>query len=246
MKNIVHLCACRDFMRDLPDNAYDLAIVDPPYGIGQDAGRHRKHMAKQRNGSTAHVEGPKHASKKWDAKPPGPKYFIELMRVSRHQIVFGDNYVSSGAGPGRVIWDKCNDGSDQSGAEIAANSLTKKVDVFRFMWRGMLQGKSVTEGHIQQGNKALNETLIHPTQKPVALYKWLLQNYAKPGQTIFDSHVGSGSIRIACHDLGFDFEGCEIDADYYAAQEQRYQAHKAQGTLFEPEEIRQPEQGELL
>ncbi len=90
--------------------------------------------------------------------------------------------------------------------------------------------------------------LFHSTQKPVALYKWLLQNYAKPGQTIFDSHVGSGSIRIACHDLGFDFEGCEIDADYHAAQEARYKAHAAQGTLFEPTELHasEPEQNTLF
>lgn len=246
MKNVVHLADCMDIMREMPDSSVDLCIVDAPYGREQDGGCHRKHMVKQKDGSRLYVEGPKHERKTWDKKPPDDEFFDELIRISLGQIVFGENYVSSGVGPERIIWDKCNDGSDQSGAEIIACSFTDKVDVFRFMWRGMCQGKSITEGHIQQGNKARNEKLIHPTQKPVALYKWLLQKYAKPGQTIFDSHVGSGSIRIACHDLGYDFEGCEIDRDYWEAQEKRYKIHVAQATLFEPEELRQPEQAGLF
>ncbi len=122
------------------------------------------------------------------------------------------------------MWDKKNDASTFSDGEIAYCSLINTVKFFRFMWNGMLQEN--------MGNK---EIKIHPTQKPVALYKWLLQNYAKPGDKIFDSHLGSASSAIAAYDLGFDFTGCELDLDYFEASVKRFEKHKAQMSLFTPE-----------
>ena len=136
-------------------------------------------------------------------------------------------------GGGRIVWDKCNDGSDQSGAEIAYCSLNNRVDIVRFMWRGMFQGKSIAEGTVQQGNKKLNEKRIHPCQKPVAVYEWILQNYAKPGDLILDTHVGSGSSLIACHRMGFEYVGFELDADYYRQSNERLELEKAQLSIFD-------------
>lgn len=135
-------------------------------------------------------------------------------------------------GPGRIIWDKCNGNSDQSDCEIAYNSMTSRVDLFRFMWAGMMQGKSITEGHIQQGNKKRNEKRIHPTQKPLALYTWIFQKYAKPGDKVIDTHLGSGSSRIAAYEAGLDFIGFEIDQKYFDAAEKRFDTHANQINLF--------------
>lgn len=165
--------------------------------------------------------------------PPAGNYFQELRRVSKAQIIWGCNYYPYVLGPGRIIWDKCNGDSDQSDCEIAYCSLTSRVDLFRYMWSGMMQGKSISEGHIMQGNKKLNEKRIHPTQKPVALYLWLFHQYAKPGQRILDTHLGSGSSRIAAYDMGLDFVGFEIDPEYFAAQEARFRQHTAQTSLFD-------------
>ena len=131
---------------------------------------------------------------------------------------------------GAIVWDKMNDGSDQSGAEIAYCSLNERVDVVRFMWRGMMQGVGVGSLR-QQGDKALNEKRIHPTQKPVKLYEWLLQRYAQMGMRILDTHLGSGSLAIAAHYFGVDLVGCEIDADYWRAAKQRYENETRQMTL---------------
>ena len=131
------------------------------------------------------------------------------------------------------MWDKVNEGSDQSDCEIAYNSTTNRVDIFRFMWRGMMQGKSIFEGTIQQGNKSKNEKRIHPTQKPVALYLWLLKKYAQPGMKIFDPYLGSGSSRIAAYKLGFDFIGCEKNKNYFAAAQIRFEEYTSQYSLFE-------------
>lgn len=228
----VYLDDCMVAMRQMPDKAFDIAIVDPPYGRREHGGKSRSGMVLQKNGARLYVADGGYAKKQWDFAPPSEEYFTELRRVSKAQIIWGVNYFPYTFGPGRIIWDKCNGGSDQSDCEIAFCSLTSRVDLFRFMWAGMCQGKSIQEGHIQQGNKKLNERRIHPTQKPVALYTWLLQKYAKPGDRILDTHLGSGSSRIAAYDLGFDFEGYEIDSDYFKAQEERFQAHIAQISMF--------------
>ena len=188
---------CMDGMKQFPDKYFDIAVVDPPYGRKEHGGKKRGGYVKQRNGSKIYVPDGNYEKKIWDDKPVDKPYFDELLRVSKQQIIFGVNYFDYSLPGGRIIWDKCNDGSDQSDAEVAYCSLNNRVDIFRYMWRGMFQGKSIYEGTVQQGNKSFNEKRIHPTQKPVALYEWILNRYAKPGDIILDTHVGSASSLIA-------------------------------------------------
>jgi site-specific DNA-methyltransferase (adenine-specific) len=205
MRNTVHLCDCMEFMKGIPDKYYELAIVDPPYGIGISSNPVRQ----------------AHNKKDWDSAIPKKEYFMELLRISQNQIIWGGNYFLDYlmATQNITVWDK-KQPQDFSLAmcEFAWNSIQSPAKIFRY---------SV----LKENGK------IHPTQKPVALYKWLLKNYAKPGDKIFDSHVGSGSIRIACYDMGFDFEGCEIDKDYWDAQEDRFNTHIKQGDLFSIDEL---------
>lgn len=224
---------CMTFMATLPDAAFDLAIVDPPYGRGEDGGTNRCHGVKQKNGAVLQCIDGGYARKDWDKEPPPPEYFAELRRVARHQIVWGANYMPVKLQGGAIVWDKVNDGADQSGAEIAYCSLNERVDVVRYMWRGMMQGDGIGSMR-QQGNKALNERRIHPTQKPVKLYEWLLQQYAQPGMKVLDTHLGSGSAAIAAHYYGVDFVGCEIDADYWRAAKERFEAETRQMALLAP------------
>lgn len=222
---------CMGLMRRYADNHFDLAIVDPPYGRGEDGGKKRSGNVRQKNGTAIRCGDGGYAKKNWDREPPPAEYFTELLRVSRHQIIWGVNYYAVSLPGGRIVWDKVNDGSDQSGAEIAYCSLNQRVDIVRYMWRGMMQGVSTARGTVQQGNKALNERRIHPTQKPVKLYEWLLRNYAKPGQRILDTHLGSGSHAIACHYFGAHLTACEIDADYFRAASARIERETAQRPL---------------
>lgn len=153
--------------------------------------------------------------------------------LPKKYIVWDSNYYPVVFPSGRIIWDKCNGGSTFSDCEIAATNCHDSVRLFRYMWNGMMQGKSITEGHIQQGNKALNEQRIHVTQKPVALYEWIFLHYARPGFKVLDTHLGSGSSRIAAYDAGLDFVGFEIDPVVFAAQDERFADHTAQVSLFE-------------
>jgi site-specific DNA-methyltransferase (adenine-specific) len=219
---------CMEGMKQFPDKYFDLALVDPEYGRGEDGGRNRSKFVKQKSGSSLYVPDGGYEKEHWDQEPVGPEYFEELFRVSKHQIIWGENYYTEQFGPGRIIWDKCNDGSDQSDCEIAYNSLTDRVDIFRFMWRGMMQGKSIAEGHTQQGNKKLNEKRFHPAQKPTALYRWCLMKYCIPGWKILDTHVGSASSLVACYDLGYDFIGFEENPRYYTKGSAWLQDVKAQ------------------
>lgn len=214
-----------EFMLNVPDKHYKWAIVDPEWGRKQHGGVNRSHNSLQKNGSKMFVKAPNHKKKGWDNKPAGKEYFDELLRISQNQIIWGVNYYNYVFGPGRIIWDKCNQGSDQSDCEIAYNSNTNRIDQFRYMWRGFMQGKSIKEGHIQQGNKKLNEKIIHPTQKPVNLYLWTIKKYIKLGDNIFDSHLGSGSIGIACDILGFNLDACENDIDTYLSAKNRLNSH---------------------
>ena len=143
------------------------------------------------------------------------------------------NYFDYPFAGGRIVWDKCNDGSDQSGAEIAYNSLNNRVDIFRYMWRGMMQGKSIKEGTIQQGNKKLNEKRISPTQKPVNLYRWLIQRYVQKGWRVLDTHVGSASSLIAYSEAGVDFVGFERDPYMYGKANKRLEDFRSQLTVFD-------------
>lgn len=223
---------CMEGMKQFPDKFFELAIVDPEYGRRQHGGVSRSGFVVQNNGKKMYVRDGRYKRKEWDVSPASPDYFSELFRVSKNQIIWGCNYYSQQFGPGRIVWDKVNDGADQSNCEIAFNSLTTRVDIFRYMWRGMMQGKSASEGSIMQGNKKKNEKRIHPTQKPVELYKWLLSKFANPSDKILDTHVGSASSLIACMDMGFDYVGFELDLDYHTAASDRIEVFQSQLKLF--------------
>lgn len=225
---------CMEAMRQMPDKCFDLAVVDPPYGRREHGGKCRSGFVRQKNGSKLYVSDGGYEKKAWDLQTPSHEYFSELQRVSKNQIIFGCNYFTDETfGCGRIIWDKCNGDSDQSDCEIAYNSMTTRVDLFRYMWSGMMQGKSMTEGHVMQGNKRLNEKRIHPTQKPSVLYAWIFQKYEKEGWKILDTHLGSGSSRIAAYNAGLDFVGFEIDNDYFHAQRRRFNEYASQVSMFE-------------
>ena len=223
--NIAYNIDCMEYMRTLPDKAFDLAVVDPPYFSGPEK---RVYYGSKESKIGVHRDYP--ISPDWEV--PGFDYFAELVRVSKKYIAWGCNYFDVVFSHGRIVWDKCNGESSFSDCEIAATNCHESVRLFRYMWNGMMQGKSISEGHIMQGNKKLNEARIHPTQKPVALYTWIFSRYSKPGDKILDTHLGSGSSRIAAYNAGLDFVGCEKDQHYFKAQEERYQAHIAQMSLF--------------
>lgn len=223
---------CMEGMAQFPDKFFDLAIADPPYGKKEHGGKRRSTYATQKNGTKFLVKDGDYKKKDWDNAPPSIDFFLELFRVSKHQIIWGINYIPIIVGPGRIVWDKVNGNSDQSDCEIAYNSMTKRVDLFRYMWAGMQQGKSINEGHIMQGDKRLNEKRIHPTQKPVALFKWTLNKYATPGMKILNTGSGSGSQEIACIDLGFDFIAFEKEPEYYRDGNSRIEQFKQKLKLF--------------
>ncbi|HEL9623735.1 TPA: site-specific DNA-methyltransferase [Streptococcus suis] len=216
---------CMDVMREYPDNYFDLAIVDPPYFSGPE-----KRKFYGRKISPIGVQRLYGQTSKWDV--PGKDYFDELLRVSKNQIIWGVNYFQYDFGPGRIVWDKVNGESSFSDCEIAYCSTHDSVRLFRYMWNGMMQGKSIAEGHIQQGNKRLNEKRIHPTQKPVNLYRWLVQKYAKKGDKILDTHVGSASSLIAFEEAGLEYVACEKDKEIYQSALARLEEYKSQIKLF--------------
>ena len=207
---------CMEMMGSMPNNWADIAICDPPYGIGEDGAKN--HSRDKLAAAT------KYSAKSWDSSPPGKDYFDELKRVSRNQIIWGANHFIERIGENSscwIVWDKVNGSNDFADCELAYTSFNSAVRKFTFTWNGMLQG--------DMKNK---EIRIHPTQKPVKLYEWLLGNYAKPGQRILDTHGGSMSIALACHNLGFDLTLCEIDKDYFDAGVARYEQHIKQLKLY--------------
>ena len=201
-------CDCMDFMRDC--DKYDLAIVDPPYGIGESGGD------KKRNRKYNRIV--KHLKKDWDKKAPNNDYFKPLFKSSKNQIVWGANYMINHLYPsmGWIYWDK-RIGGDFSDGELAWTSFNRALRSYSYSHVGDTKG-----GH----------TRIHPTQKPVPLYKWILKNYANEGDRILDTHGGSMSIAIACWDLGFDLDICELDTDYFNDAVKRFENHISQTQLF--------------
>jgi len=198
---------CMEAMKEFPDKFFELAIVDPPYG---------------NNDAIGIKNGKSHAGIRKDYKQfknvaPQSEYFAELIRVSKNQIIWGANFF--GLSGGYICWNK--NGTAFGEAELAFCSYQNSVSVFEYTWNGMIQG--------DMKNK---EERIHPTQKPIALYKWLLKNYAKEGDKILDTHLGSGSSRIAADQMGFDFWGYELDKDYFEASVKRFNQYKAQTVLF--------------
>lgn len=203
-------------MARYPDNHFDLAIVDPPYGIGEDGLKNHSR--------TKATKAKKYTPKDWDNKAPNKEYFTELKRVCKNQIIFGANHfienIPNANSSCWIVWDKDNTG-DFADSELAYASFKTAVRNFKWRWNGMLQG--------DMKNK---EIRIHPTQKPVKLYEWLLDNYAKEGDKILDTHLGSGSIAIACHNRGFDLTACELDKEYYEDSMKRLAQHQQQIRMF--------------
>lgn len=198
---------CMEAIAEFPDKFFDLAIVDPPYGSA-DAINPK---------SSSNVYSAKRGNyKEFTNEMPNKEYFDELFRISKDTIIWGGNFF--GLYGGVIAWNKY--GTAFGEGEVAICSTHKSVRFFEFAWNGMIQN--------DMKNK---EIRIHPTQKPVALYKWILQNYAKSGMKILDTHLGSGSSRIAAHDMGFDFWGYELDKDYFEAQEKRFSQHISQLTI---------------
>ena len=212
----IYNCDCMELLRQTPDNYYSLAIVDPPYGI--DWMEQVKNPNKGKNWK-------QYENKDWDKSIPSAEYFEELRRVSKNQIVWGGNYMTEYLKPSScwLIWDKMQ---EFSGAvfEMAWTSFTSPAKAFRM---------SRVEAYT-------NQTKIHPTQKPTRLYDWILHNYAKPNDLILDTHLGSGSIAIACHDYGFELTACELDKSYFNASVKRLKTHIAfNQSLFTPEELKE-------
>lgn len=223
--NLAYNVDCMKAMGEIPDKYFDLAVVDPPYFSGPEK---RGYYGKEGGG----IGGRRNyeVSLAWNI--PTQEYFLELLRVSKSWIVWGCNYFDFHFPPGRIVWDKCNGESSFSDCEIAATNCHVSTRLFRYMWNGMMQGKSITEGHIMQGDKRKNELRIHPTQKPVNLYIWIFNKYAKSGYKILDTHLGSGSSRIAAQNLGLDFVGFEIDATCFQLQEERFKDFMRQCSMY--------------
>lgn len=220
---------CMDAMGQIPDKWFDLAVVDPVYGDVTAGGFL---TGKSTGGVGPH---PDHGAQLWSQPKTSWAYFEELFRVSKNQIIFGGNYFMKEIAKdsqGWIVWDKCHPpGVKFADAELAWTSFNSATRVFRFLWNGMCQGMP-GNGEKMQGNKALNEQRIHPTQKPVALYAWIFNRYARAGDKILDTHLGSGSSRIAAWDAGLEFLGFEIEPQYFAAQERRFAEHSSQLSLF--------------
>ena len=191
-----------EVMKRYPDNYFDLAIVDPPYGIGD----------KFKGGKSGKMQFNEVVDKGWDSVP-SKEYFNELIRVSKNQIIWGGNYFDLPPTRCFIVWDKCiSDDFTLAMAELAWTSFDKLAKIFKYS--------------VPKDGK------IHPTQKPICLYKWILDKYAKPNDKILDTHLGSGSIAIACHDYGFELTACELDSEYYEKAVQRIKNHVAQQKLF--------------
>ena len=201
---------CMEALKLMKDNQFDLAIVDPPYGWGEVA----NFTPKRKGGRRTQT----HKAKGWNDSPPPQEYFEELFRVSENQIIWGANYFQNlPVSRGWIFWDKLYENTHNfSDGELAYTSFDRVLKMVRMSQRWI-------------PNTPKN---IHPTQKPVKLYEWLLSNYAKEGDTILDTHLGSGSIALACHNLGFDLTGYEIDKDYFEGAKARLEAHQRQTILF--------------
>lgn len=207
--NKIYNMDCMVGMGKFPDKYFDLAIVDPPYGLGESS----KDFASR----SCLADSGKYVQKEWDKQKPDDKYFIELFRVSKKSIIWGGNYFTDNLDEqsGWIIWDKDNGKSDFSDCELAWTNFGGAVRKFRWRWQGMLQQ-----------NMKQKEIRIHPTQKPLPLYKWILKKYAKEGWKILDTHGGSGVTAVACEWLGFDYCVFEIDKEYWLTANARLEKER--------------------
>jgi site-specific DNA-methyltransferase (adenine-specific) len=215
--NVVYHEDCMEGLKRFPDKYFDLAVVDPPYGISADIKNNGKNSDRHEKTSKAKINTYKKTN--WDNEIPSQEYFNELYRVSKRQVIWGANYF--GLVGGMLYWHKNVTMPTYSTGELAWLSWLQKIDFVNITWHGMLQQ-----------NMKDKEERIHPTQKPIQLYEWIYKQYATEGNLILDTHLGSGSSRIAAHKAGLSFVGFEIDADYYAAQEKRFKTFTSQLRMF--------------
>ena len=212
--DVVLNCDCMDMMKSLPERSIDIIIADPPYGIKADENHNNLSGKKGFNKQSGTYK--KYHNTNWDENIPHKSYFTELQRISQNQIIWGGNYFHKIELEGVIIWNKGNSGKFKEGELAKTNINTFKI--FKY---------SRADAYINDCDMK-----IHPTQKPVALYRWILQNYAKPGDKIIDTHSGSGSCAIACYLEKFDFLAIEKDEDYYKASVERLDTLRSQGVLF--------------
>lgn len=208
---------CMEAMKQIPDKYFELAIVDPPYGIGAGSKKFINRSTKNNRAESFYKEND------WDKTIPPKEYFDELYRVSNQCIIWGGNYFVEYFKPARcfIVWDKKTGDNSYADCELALTNIDGNARLFSKLWLG---------AHAQE-----DDGRIHPTQKPVALYEWLLNNYAKQGDKILDTHVGSASSLIACYNLGFDYMGFELDEDYFNAAMKRLEVRKNQMDIFHME-----------
>ena len=205
---------CMELMARYPDNYFDLAVVDPPYGISADI----KNSTNKKQCKKSALNSKNYGNQKWDSDVPTKEYFIELLRVSKEQIIWGVNYYPFDfLYGGRIYWDKCVTMPTYSDGELAYCSFINSIKSVQIAWHGMIQH--------DMKNK---EIRIHPTQKPVALYDWIFEKYSKQGDKILDTHLGSQSSRIAAYKAGLDFIGSELDKEYFEQGCQRFDDFKIQ------------------
>ena len=218
-------------MARYPDDYFDLAIVDPPYGIG----------ASKQNESTSKIKGRQNSivkrsnlkTKEWDNEIPKKQYFDELFRVSKNQIIWGGNYFPLPLINSWIVWNKLQVLETRSDGELAWTSFKRPLKIVPLLQDGFKRGQNVGYDQPVIYNVPFSgKQTIHPTQKPIALYKWILDKYAKKSDKILDTHLGSGSIAIACHDYGFDLTACELDKEYFDKAMQRIKNHTNQQNLF--------------
>ena len=212
---------CMDVMARYPDKYFDIAIVDPPYGIGAGKKSFQSGTRKSYN----------HTDKDWDASTPTDEYWNELFRVSKNQIVWGANYYADKLpiSRGWVYWHKMVLTDNYSQGELAWTSFDCVMKFVEYKYQGNYLG---FRNSITTQSSTKEETRIHPTQKPIALYEWLIKEFANEGDLILDTHLGSGSSRIAAHKAGLSFVGCELDKEYFDAQEKRFKDYVSQLTIF--------------
>ena len=220
-----------ELMARYPDNYFELAIVDPPYGIG--ASKQSASSSKMKGRKNSVIKRSTLKSKDWDNETPTIDYFNELFRVSKEQIIWGGNYFELPLINSWLIWNKLQVLETRSDGEMAWTSFKIPLKIIPLLQDGFKRGQNVGYNQPVIYNEPFSgKQTIHPTQKPVALYKWLLDKYAKPNDKILDTHLGSGSIAIACHDYGFDLTACELDKEYFDKAMTRINNHVAQQKLF--------------
>jgi len=232
-----HNCDNMQFMADVPDKYYDLAIVDPPYGIG--ASKQSQSSSKMKGRKNSIIKRSDLKSKEWDNKIPSQKYFNELFRVSKEQIIWGGNYFPLPLINSWIVWNKLQVLETRSDGELAWTSFKRPLKIVPLLQDGFKRGQNVGYNQPVIYNEPFSgKQTIHPTQKPVALYEWLLSKYAKPNDKIIDTHGGSGSIAIAVDKANtldktnYSLDIIELDKDYFDASLNRFNQYKSQTTLF--------------